>query len=160
MTPFRAILLVVPALALAACDRNDALPIVVTGDPVTLVYAPSLHVQMSGMIRAPGGLFYRDLVVGSGALAQPGSTVSAQYTGWLPNGHKIDSSRDRGKPYEFRLGAGQVIPGWDEGLAGMRAGGRRQLVVPAALAYGHAGYGEAIPPEAVLVFDVELVQVR
>jgi FKBP-type peptidyl-prolyl cis-trans isomerase FkpA len=160
MTPFRAMLLVVPALALAACDRSDALPIVITGDPVTLVYASSLNVQMSGMIRAPGGLFYRDLVAGSGALAQPGSTVSVQYTGWLPNGHKFDSSRDHGKPYEFRLGAGRVIPGWDEGLAGMRAGGRRQLVVPATLAYGSAGMADVIPPDAVLVFDVELVQVR
>jgi len=161
MTRFPVLLLLVPGLALAACDRNDALPIVVTGDPTTLVYAPVLEVQMSAMIPLPGGLYYRDLTVGDGPLAQPGSMVQTQYTGWLPNGRKFDSSRDHGgKPFEFRLGSGQVIPGWDEGVAGMRAGGRRQLVIPATLAYGSAGAGDAVPPGAVLVFDVELVQVR
>jgi peptidylprolyl isomerase len=160
MTRFRVMLLLVPALALSACDRNDALPIVVTGDPTTLVYAPALDVRMSAMIPGPGGLYYRDLVVGDGLQARPGSTVSTQYTGWLANGRKFDSSRDRGEPFEFELGAGRVIPGWDEGITGMRVGGRRQLVIPATLAYGSAGAGDAIPPNAVLVFDVELVQVR
>ncbi len=160
MTRISVLLLLVPALALAACDSNDALPIVVTGDPTTLVYAPALDVQMSAMTPLPGGLYFRDLKVGDGALAQPGSTVQAHYTGWLPTGRKFDSSRDRGKPFEFRLGAGQVIAGWDEGVAGMRGGGRRQLVIPASLAYGSTGVGDAVPPDAVLVFDVELVQVR
>ena len=161
MTRFSLLLLLVPGLALAACDRNDALPIVVTGDPTALVYAPALGVQLSAMTPVAGGLYYRDLKIGGGPLAQPGSMVQVEYTGWLPNGRKFDSSRDHGgKPLEFHLGAGQVIPGWDEGVAGMRAGGRRQLVIPAALAYGHSGVGDAIPPDAVLVFDVELVQVR
>ena len=161
MTRFPVLLLLVPGLALAACDRNDALPIVVTGDPTTLVYAPALDIRMSAMTALPGGLYYRDLKVGDGPLAQPGSTVQAQYTGWLPNGRKFDSSRDHGgKPFEFRLGAGQVIAGWDEGVSGMRGGGRRQLVIPATLAYGSTGVGDAVPPDAVLVFDVELVQVR
>lgn len=161
MTRFSLLLLLVPGLALAACDRTDALPIVVTGDPTTLVYAPALGVELSAMTPRPGGLYFRDLKAGDGAVAQPGSTVQVAYTGWLPNGRKFDSSWDHGaKPLEFRLGAGQVIPGWDEGLPGMRAGGRRQLVVPAALAYGSAGIGDQIPPGAVLVFDVELVQVR
>jgi FKBP-type peptidyl-prolyl cis-trans isomerase len=160
MTRFRVMFLLVPALALAGCDRTDALPIVVTGDPTTLVYAPALDVRMSAMIPGPRGLYYRDLVVGDGLQARAGSTVSTQYTGWLANGRKFDSSRDRGEPFEFELGAGHVIPGWDEGLAGMRVGGRRQLVIPATLAYGSTGAGDVIPPNAVLVFDVELVQVR
>jgi peptidylprolyl isomerase len=160
MTPFRALLLAVPALALAGCERNDALPIVVTGDPTTLVYAPALNIQMSAMTPRPNGLLYRDLVVGDGAVAQPGSIVSANYTGWLANGRQFDSSRDHGKPYEFQLGTGRVIAGWDEGIAGMRVGGRRQLVIPATLAYGSVGVGDAVPPGAVLVFDIELVQVR
>lgn len=153
-------ILLLPALALAACDPEDALPIVVAGDPVALVYATALDVNLSAMIKSPSGLFYRDLVTGSGPVADSGAQVSTQYTGWLANGHKFDSSRDRGEPFGFQLGAGSVIKGWDEGVRGMRVGGRRQLVMPASLAYGSAGAGEAVPPGAVLVFDIELVQIR
>ena len=105
-----------------------------------------------------------DIVVGPGAEATPGQTVSVHYTGWLHDtsksdghGKKFDSSVDRGAPFEFSLGAGQVIRGWDEGVAGMRVGGQRTLTIPPAKGYGARGAGGAIPPNATLVFDVELL---
>jgi FKBP-type peptidyl-prolyl cis-trans isomerase len=97
--------------------------------------------------------------VGSGAAAAAGHTVSVQYTGWLPNGSKFDSSRDRNQPFDFPLGGGQVIRGWDEGVAGMHVGGRRLLVIPPDLAYGPSG-SDPIPPNATLVFDIELLAVH
>jgi FKBP-type peptidyl-prolyl cis-trans isomerase len=104
---------------------------------------------------------------GSGAEATAGKNVAVHYTGWLYNqgaagnkGAKFDSSRDRGQPFTFRLGAGQVIRGWDEGVAGMKVGGSRTLVIPPAMAYGQRGFPGAIPPNATLVFDVELVDVK
>jgi FKBP-type peptidyl-prolyl cis-trans isomerase len=114
---------------------------------------------MAAMTKTPSGLAYRDLKVGTGATATAGKTVSVHYTGWLPNGTKFDSSRDRNQPFEFALGAGQVIRGWDEGVAGMKVGGRRQLVIPPDLAYGPQG-SDPIPPNATLVFDVELLGVK
>jgi len=105
------------------------------------------------------GLQYWDIVVGTGATAVPGKPVSVHYTGWLTNGDKFDSSRDRGKPFVFPLGEGQVIKGWDEGVAGMKAGGKRQLRIPPALGYGDSGAGGVIPPNATLIFDVELLEV-
>ncbi|MFC0282723.1 FKBP-type peptidyl-prolyl cis-trans isomerase [Camelimonas abortus] len=112
----------------------------------------------------PSGLKYRDEVVGSGATARPGQQVKVHYTGWLDDngkpGRKFDSSRDRGQPFEFSLGAGQVIRGWDEGVAGMKVGGRRLLVIPPELGYGARGAGGVIPPNATLIFDVELLGVR
>jgi FKBP-type peptidyl-prolyl cis-trans isomerase len=104
------------------------------------------------------GLQYWDNVVGSGATATPGSTVKVHYTGFLTNGQKFDSSRDRGEPFSFPLGAGQVIKGWDEGVAGMKVGGQRQLRIPPQLGYGPTGTGP-IPPNATLIFDVELLGV-
>jgi FKBP-type peptidyl-prolyl cis-trans isomerase len=106
------------------------------------------------------GLQYRDELVGGGAEARAGSRVSVHYTGTLESGAKFDSSRDRGKPFEFVLGTGTVIRGWDEGLVGMRVGGRRRLVIPAALGYGARGFPPVIPANATLVFDVELMEVR
>jgi FKBP-type peptidyl-prolyl cis-trans isomerase len=111
------------------------------------------------MTKTPSGLRYRDTNVGSGAAAQPGHTVSVHYTGWLTNGTKFDSSRDRNEPFDFPLGGGRVIKGWDEGVAGMKIGGRRLLVIPPNLAYGPSGTGP-IPPNSTLVFDVELLAVR
>ncbi|NJN18717.1 MAG: FKBP-type peptidyl-prolyl cis-trans isomerase [Oscillochloris sp.] len=109
----------------------------------------------------PTGLKYYDFVVGDGATATPGSTVVVHYTGWLLDGGKFDSSLDRGQPFSFSLGAGQVIRGWDEGVAGMQVGGRRQLVIPAELGYGDRGAGDgAIPPGATLVFEIELLAVQ
>ena len=107
----------------------------------------------------PSGLQYWDLVVGTGPAAVPGNLVHVHYSGYLSSGEKFDSSRDRGEPFSFPLGAGQVIKGWDEGVAGMKVGGQRQLRIPPELGYGSAGAGGAIPPNATLVFDVELLGV-
>lgn len=108
----------------------------------------------------PSGLEYYDIKVGTGAVAEKGQTVMVHYTGWLTSGKKFDSSVDRNDPFRFRLGAGQVIKGWDEGVAGMKVGGKRQLKIPASLGYGAAGAGGVIPPNATLIFDVELLGVR
>lgn len=105
------------------------------------------------------GLQYWDIVVGTGATAAPGSTVKVHYSGYLASGEKFDSSRDRGEPFSFPLGAGQVIKGWDEGVGGMKVGGQRQLRIPPELGYGAAGAGGTIPPNATLIFDVELLEV-
>lgn len=110
-------------------------------------------------VTTPSGLQYWDNVAGSGATAVPGSTVKVHYSGFLTSGEKFDSSRDRGEPFSFTLGAGQVIKGWDEGVAGMKVGGQRQLRIPPDLGYGSAGAGGTIPPNATLIFDVELLDV-
>lgn len=106
------------------------------------------------------GLEYIDMAVGTGAAPQVGQTVSVHYTGWLTDGKKFDSSRDRGQPFQFPLGRGQVIKGWDEGVAGMKIGGQRRLFIPAALGYGAQGAPPLIPGGATLVFDVELLGTR
>jgi FKBP-type peptidyl-prolyl cis-trans isomerase len=108
----------------------------------------------------PNGLQYWNIKTGTGEKAKPGKTVTVHYTGWLVSGEKFDSSVDRGKPFSFQLGAGQVIKGWDEGVAGMKVGGKRQLRIPPELGYGPRGAGAAIPPNATLVFDVELLAVQ
>jgi FKBP-type peptidyl-prolyl cis-trans isomerase FkpA len=105
-------------------------------------------------------LIIEELAVGSGTLAADGNRVSVHYTGWLTDGTKFDSSLDRNQPFEFRLGAGQVIRGWDEGVAGMQVGGKRKLTIPPQLGYDERGAGGVIPPNAVLVFEVELLGVR
>ena len=110
-------------------------------------------------ITTPSGLAIEELVVGSGAAASAGQKVSVHYTGWLTNGTKFDSSKDRGDPFVFPLGKGQVIKGWDEGVAGMKVGGKRKLTIPSALGYGARGAGGVIPPNATLVFEVELLAV-
>jgi FKBP-type peptidyl-prolyl cis-trans isomerase len=101
-----------------------------------------------------------DLVVGTGAEAKKGQTVSVHYTGWLADGKKFDSSKDHGQPFSFALGRGQVIQGWDDGVAGMKVGGKRKLTIPPEMGYGKEGYPGAIPPNATLVFEVELLGVR
>ena len=122
-------------------------------------FAPELGVDLDAMTQTASGLHYQDLTVGDGATAQAGDSVSVHYTGWLTDGTKFDSSVDRGEPFTFHLGAGQVIPGWDEGVAGMRVGGKRKLVIPPELGYGDRGAGGVIPGGATLVFDVELLEV-
>ena len=108
---------------------------------------------------SPSGLIVEEVVVGNGALAESGQRVSVHYTGWLTNGTKFDSSKDRGDPFAFPLGAGKAIKGWDEGVAGMKVGGTRKLTIPPALGYGARGAGGVIPPNATLVFEVELLGV-
>lgn len=107
----------------------------------------------------PSGLQYIEVAAGSGPAATAGQRVSVHYTGWLTTGQKFDSSLDRRQPFEFALGRGQVIAGWDEGVAGMRIGGKRRLIVPADLGYGVRGAGGVIPPNATLIFDVELLRI-
>ena len=106
------------------------------------------------------GLQFEELVVGSGNTATAGQKVSVHYTGWLTNGTKFDSSKDRGEPFVFPLGKGHVIRGWDEGVAGMKVGGKRKLTIPPTLGYGARGAGGVIPPNAELVFEVELLGIR
>jgi FKBP-type peptidyl-prolyl cis-trans isomerase FkpA len=109
----------------------------------------------------PSGLQYEDTVLGTGAIAKAGQYVKVHYTGWLFNdgvqGAKFDSSKDRGQPFQFSLGAGEVIKGWDEGVQGMSVGGTRRLVIPAALGYGARGAGGVIPPNATLLFEVDFL---
>jgi len=133
-----AFLTLVPAYA-----QTNTSPTKVTGKPTS----------------TPSGLQYWDIVVGTGATAVAGKPVKVHYTGWLTDGKKFDSSLDRGQPFEFPLGAGRVIKGWDEGVAGMKVGGKRQLRIPPDLGYGGRGAGGLIPPNATLIFDVELIDV-
>ncbi len=128
--------------------------------PASPTATPTSTTSSGKVITTPSGLKYEDLKVGTGATPKTGQTVSVQYTGTLENGTKFDSSRDRGVPFEFQIGTGQVIPGWDEGLSTMKVGGRRNLIVPPNLGYGAAGAGGVIPPNATLIFDVELVGVK
>jgi FKBP-type peptidyl-prolyl cis-trans isomerase len=130
--------------AFAVAQADTSAPSKTKGKPVT----------------TPSGLKYWDLKKGSGALAKAGDSVQVHYTGWLTEGKKFDSSVDRGSPFGFKLGAGMVIKGWDEGVAGMKVGGKRQLHIPAELGYGARGAGDAIPPNAELIFDVELLGVN
>jgi len=124
---------------------NTSAPTKVTGDGV----------------KTPSGLIYWDIRVGNAATAKEGSHVRVHYTGWLTNGKKFDSSVDAGKPFDFTIGNGEVIKGWEEGVAGMRAGGKRQLRIPPDLAYGAEGTPDGpIPPNATLIFDVQLLAVQ
>jgi FKBP-type peptidyl-prolyl cis-trans isomerase len=119
-------------------------PTKVTGDP----------------IKTTSGLEYWDIKVGTGAVAETGQQVKVDYTGWLTSGKKFDSSVGTGHPFDFKLGASQVIKGWDEGVVGMKVGGKRQLRIPPDLAYGEKGYPGVIPANATLIFDVRLVDVK
>ena len=115
-------------------------------------------------IKTPSGLVIEDLVVGTGDAASAGQRVSVHYTGWLSEngkaGSKFDSSKDRGEPFMFSLGRGEVIRGWDEGVTGMKIGGKRKLTIPPDLGYGSRGAGGVIPPNATLTFEVELLDVK
>jgi peptidylprolyl isomerase len=139
------ILTLLMSTAIWASAQAPAHPAAVEGPGVTL----------------PDGLKYWDLKVGKGKEAERGSKVKVHYTGWLlEEGTKFDSSLDRGQPFEFTIGAGQVIKGWDEGVAGMKVGGKRQLRIPPELGYGYSGYPPVIPSNSYLIFDVELLSVK
>jgi FKBP-type peptidyl-prolyl cis-trans isomerase len=112
------------------------------------------------LMKTASGLEYIEVEAGTGAQAVPGQTVRVHYTGKFPDGKVFDSSVERGQPIEFQLGAGRVIKGWDEGIALMKVGGKAQLVIPPELAYGERGAGGVIPPNAILLFEVELVEVK
>ena len=126
-------------------------------DPGDVEFAPELGVDLDRSSVLLEGLYCLDEAAGRGEEAAPGATLTVHYTGYMADGTIFDTSRERG-PFDVLLGAGQVIPGWELGLVGMRVGGRRQLVIPPHLAYGSQGAGGVIPPSAVLVFDVELVE--
>ncbi|HEU4801193.1 MAG TPA: FKBP-type peptidyl-prolyl cis-trans isomerase [Gemmatimonadales bacterium] len=154
-TPVRIALPLAVALLLAACSLDD-----LRSRPLNPPIARELAVNDDDLNTTPSGLRYQDLTEGDGAAARAGDSVSVHYTGWLTDGSKFDSSRDRGTPFTFQLGAGRVIAGWDEGVAGMKVGGSRKLVIPAQLGYGARGAPPVIPPNATLVFDVELLSVN
>lgn len=111
-------------------------------------------------VTTASGLQYQELVEGKGQEATAGDTVEVHYTGWLESGEKFDSSLDRDQPFEFQLGSGYVIPGWDEGVQGMKVGGKRKLIIPPDLGYGASGAGETIPANATLIFEVELLSIK
>jgi peptidylprolyl isomerase len=147
---FIILLLLIVAVSIPACSQKEA----------TTVPEKAAEPQaVSGAVKTASGLSYTDIVKGTGAAPTSGKNVTVHYTGWLENGKKFDSSVDRGQPFVFRIGAGEVIPGWDEGVMSMRVGGKRKLVIPSALGYGPAGAGGVIPPNATLIFDVELLDV-
>ena len=141
--------------ALAACADKSARPEAAAAAPATPIestnFAPALAVDLAASTKADSGMYYKDLTVGTGPEVAAGQKLTMKYTGWLADGTEFESST-----YPFRLGAHAVIEGWDLGVVGMKVGGRRQLIIPPALGYGAGGSG-AIPPNAVLVFEVELV---
>ena len=154
-TPVRVALLLAVTLLLAACSLDD-----LRSRPLNPPIARELAVNEHDLTTTPSGLRYQDVTVGDGAEAGAGDSVSVHYSGWLTDGSPFDSSRDRGTPLTFQLGAGRVIAGWEEGVAGMKVGGRRKLVIPANLGYGARGAPPVIPPSATLVFDVELLAIN
>jgi FKBP-type peptidyl-prolyl cis-trans isomerase len=148
-----------------AQDKKDATPGAdstpsASQTPAAKAAAHKKAKSASKTITTASGLKYQVLKPGTGAVAQAGQQVSVHYTGWLTDGTKFDSSVDRGQPFQFTLGAGQVIKGWDEGVLGMKVGEKRKLTIPSSLGYGERGAGNVIPPNATLVFDVELLGVQ
>jgi FKBP-type peptidyl-prolyl cis-trans isomerase len=140
------------AFFLSACGGD--------GDSKGDAASTGFEVDSAALTKTASGLQYQDVVTGSGPEATSGQTAVVHYTGWLTDGTKFDSSRDRGQPFSFPLGGRQVIAGWDEGVAGMKVGGRRKLVIPPDLGYGPMGSPPVIPAAATLVFDVELLELK
>jgi FKBP-type peptidyl-prolyl cis-trans isomerase len=162
-------LLLFAAIALTGCNQQQTPPASET-PPAAEEQSPSEAPQAEettptedkfpGEVEDATELETEDITEGSGAEAQDGSIVSVHYTGWLKDGTKFDSSRDRGQPFQFRLGEGMVIAGWEEGVKGMKVGGKRILVIPPDMGYGEAGSPPVIPPNSTLVFTVELLDVQ
>ena len=146
--------------ALAALSLAGALAASETNAKAAPAAATPAAAAKEKIVTTASGLKYEDLTVGEGAEAKSGDRVSVHYTGWLENGTKFDSSVDRGRPFDFPLGAGRVIKGWDQGVAGMKVGGKRKLTIPPALGYGERGAGGVIPPNATLVFEVERLKIN
>jgi peptidylprolyl isomerase len=154
MKPFSALLLILGvSFALAGCGSECSTCL---KDPTELEFAASLGVDLAQMTKTASGLYYQDLVVGTGAVAEVGGDVTVHYTGWLHDGTEFDSSLG-GNPATFNLNG--VIPGWREGIPGMKVWGKRKLVIPPSLGYGKSGVPGLIPGNATLVFDVELLGV-
>lgn len=147
----------IAALFAAACTPEDML-VPEPSSIETASFASSLNVDLVTSTKLPSGMYIRDVAVGSGASVASGQTLSMRYTGWLSNGTQFDATGN-GAPFTFRLGAGQVIGGWDQGVAGMKVGGTRQLIIPPALGYGTRGTGP-IPGNAILVFTVQVVSAQ
>ena len=145
------LLLILIFVAFTFCSKKTEVPAIKEGQPISI----PANVKTTN-----SGLKYVDIVKGSGPTPQAGQMVVVHYTGWLMNGKKFDSSVDRNKPFKFVLGQGQVIQGWDEGISTMKVGGKRRLFIPYQLAYGERGYPPVIPPKAMLVFDVELLDIE
>lgn len=144
-------------LALAACAPKE--PEVISNTPASIAeatFADSLEIEIEKFDSNASGLYWRDLTVGDGAVVRPGQVVSVNYDGRFPDGRQFDAS-DPGDPIRFPIGVGRVITGWDQGVVGMRIGGKRQLIIPPALGYGPSGSPPVIPPNATLVFTVEVV---
>jgi FKBP-type peptidyl-prolyl cis-trans isomerase len=144
MVALAAVVVVAQSAARKSAASSTSAPTKVTGDGV----------------KTDSGLIYWDIRVGNGAEAKEGSHVRVHYTGWLTSGKKFDSSVDAGKPFDFTIGNGEVIKGWEQGVAGMKVGGKRQLRIPPALGYGVEGYPGVIPANATLIFDVQLLNVQ
>ncbi len=151
-------LMLAAAMIFACSQKETASPDINKGGDTVMEKGAS--VASGKMVKTPSGLQYEDIVAGSGASPSPGKKVTVHYTGWLTDGKKFDSSVDRNEPFVFQIGAGQVIPGWDEGVMSMKIGGKRKLVIPSNLGYGAAGAGGVIPPNATLVFEVILLDIR
>lgn len=149
------LLLLAVAIAIPACSQKEA-----KGSGETAPQTAQPAAVNAETIKTASGLAYQDVKPGTGAVPVSGKQVKVHYTGWLENGTKFDSSVDRGEPFVFPIGAGQVIPGWDEGVLSMKVGGKRRLIIPARLGYGEQGAGGVIPPNATLIFDVELLDVE
>ncbi|TVU54862.1 MAG: FKBP-type peptidyl-prolyl cis-trans isomerase [Arthrospira sp. PLM2.Bin9] len=140
-------------------SANSLLSGGIAAPTANLTIAQNMTNTEENLVTTDSGLQYVDLQKGTGASPQRGQTVTVHYTGTLKDGTKFDSSRDRNQPFSFTIGVGQVIKGWDEGVASMQVGGRRKLIIPADLGYGDRGAGGVIPPNATLIFDVELLKI-